>query len=61
MNEQQQQWQIGSLIGGGWRGIGFDHIRLSHQSVSHGGVLQKMRPMQSCRPVGPSPGPFNIN
>ena len=43
VNEQQQQWQIGSLIGGGWRGIGFDHIRLSHQSVSHGGVLQEMR------------------
>ena len=40
---EQQQWQIGSLIGGGWRGIGFDHIRLSHQSVSHGGVLQEMR------------------
>ena len=56
MNEQQQQWQIGSLIGGGWRGIGFDHIRLSHQSVSHGvsGGETHAKPARL-------PGPLNIN
>ena len=55
MNEQQQQWQIGSLIGGGWRGIGFDHIRLSHQSVTHGDETHAKLL------AGPSPGLLNIN
>ena len=51
---EQRQWQIGSLIG--CRGIGFDHIRLSHQSVSHG-----VSGDETHAKAGRLPGPLNIN